>query len=39
MAELTLLHIMISVRCEIPIGMVQRLKGTVHQKRCGGITN
>ena len=39
MAELTLLHIMISVRCEIPIGMVQRLKGIVHPKRCGGITN
>ena len=39
MAELTLLHIMISVRYEIPTGMVQRLKGIVHPKRCGGITN
>ena len=39
MAELTLQHIMISVRCKIPIGMVQRLKGIVQPKRCGGITN
>ena len=38
-AELTLLQIMISVRCEIPLGVVQKLKGTVHTKRCSGITN
>ena len=39
MAELTLLRIMISVRCEIPLGTVQNLKGIVHPKRRGGITN
>ena len=38
-AELTLLQIMISVRCEIPLGVMQKLKGIVHTKRCGGITN
>ena len=32
MAELTLMHIMILV------GMVQKLKGIVHPKRCGSIT-
>ena len=39
MPELTRLHIMISVRCEISLGMVQNLKGIVPPKRCGGITN
>ena len=39
MAELTLLHIMISVRCEIPLAMVEKLKGIVHPKSCGGIIN
>ena len=39
MAELRLLHIMISVRCEIRTGMVQRLKAIVHPKSCGGITD
>ena len=39
MAALTLLHNMISVRCEIPIGEVKKLKGIVLPKRCGGITN
>ena len=39
MAELTFLLIMISVRSEIPLGMVQKLKGIVYPKRCGGITN
>ena len=38
-AELILLKIMISVRCEISLGMVQKLKSTVHIKRYGGITN
>ena len=38
-AEMRLLQIMISVRCEVPLGMVQKLKGIVHTKRCGGITN
>ena len=33
MAELTLLHIMISVRCEIPLGMVQKLKITFWRYR------
>ena len=32
MTELTLMHIMILV------GMVQKLKGIVHPKRCGSIT-
>ena len=32
MAELTLLHIMILVRCEIPLGMVHNLKAIVHPK-------
>ena len=36
MTELTLLHIMVAVRCEIPLGMVLKPKGTVHTKRCGG---
>ena len=39
MAELTLLHIMILVRCEIPLGIVQMLKGIIHPKRCGGVTS
>ena len=39
MAELTLLHIMISVSCEIPLRMVQKLKAIVHPKSRGGITN
>ena len=40
MAEWTLLHIMmISVRGEIPLGIVQKLKGIVHTNRCGGITD
>ena len=39
MAKLTLLHIMISVRCEIPLRMVQKLKVIVHPKNRGGITN
>ena len=39
MVELTLPHIMVSVRCEIPLGMVEKLKGIVHPKSCGGITN
>ena len=38
MAELTLRHIMILARCEIPLGVVQKLKGIVHPKRCGGIS-
>ena len=38
MAELTLLHIMILVRCEIPLGMVHNLKAIVHPKGCGGIS-
>ena len=38
MVVLTLLHIMISVKCEIPLRMLQKLKGIVHPKRCGGIT-
>ena len=33
MAELTFLLIMISVRSEIPLGMVQKLKGIVYPKR------
>ena len=37
MAELTFLHIVISVRSEIPLGMVKKLKGIVYLKRCGGI--
>ena len=36
--ELTFLHIVISVRSEIPLGMVKKLKGIVYLKRCGGIT-
>ena len=38
MAELTLLHIMILVSSEIPLGMAKKLKGIVHPKRCGGIS-
>ena len=38
-AELTLLQIMISVRWQIPLGMVQKLKGIAHTRRCGGNTN
>ena len=38
MVELTLMHIMILVRCEINLGMVQKLKGIVHPKRCGSIS-
>ena len=38
MVVLTLLDIMISVKCEIPLGMLQKLKGIVHPKKCGGIT-
>ena len=30
---------MISVRCEISLGMVQKLKGIAHPKRYGGVTN
>ena len=37
--ELTLLLIMISVRWDIPLGMVEELKVKVHSKSCGGITN
>ena len=37
--ELTLLLIMISVRWDIPLGMVEELKVIVHSKSCGGITN
>ena len=39
MAELTSMHIMISVRCEIPLRIIQKLKAIVHPKRCGGISN
>ena len=39
MTELTLLHIMVAVRCEIPLGMVQKPKGIVHTKSCGCIIN
>ena len=38
MVELTLMHIMILVRCEINLGMEQKLKGIVHPKRCGSIS-
>ena len=36
---LKLLHFMISLRYKVAFGIVQKLKGLVHAKRCNGIIN